>query len=179
MAARVVCLGNELVCDDGIGIRVGRVLRMLPLPAGVAIEMLPFAGMELMDVLQPDEDLVLVDATVTGARPGTCRTMRVEDFESLEHRPVCCHGLGVAEVLAAARRLDPDRLPRSVRLVGVEAEVLDRFGTSLSPALREALPNAVEATLRCLGADETLVHQGRAEAERWKHWEPDAVETGE
>ena len=101
------------------------------------------------------------------------------DLESLAHQPLCCHGLGVAEVLAAAHRHDPQRLPRSVRLVGVEAEVLDRFGTALSPALRDALPNAVEATLRCLQADEALLQQGRVEAQRWKCWEPDPIETGE
>lgn len=179
MATRVVCLGNELVCDDGIGIRVGRVLRALKLPDDVIVELRPHVGLEMMQALGPEEELVLIDATVTGAPPGTCRTLVIEEIEALAQRPVCCHGLGVGELIAAAKRLDPGRVPRRVRLVGVEAQVLDRFGTSLSPALRDALPGAVVATLRCLGSASALLQQGRLEAERWKDWEPDAIETGE
>jgi len=178
MAVRVVCLGNELVSDDGIGIRVGRVLRELPLPDEVSVVMHPYVGIEMLDLLHADEHLILVDATVTGAPGGTCRTIVVEELESLAQRPVCCHGLGVAEVLAAARRLDPGRVPLSVRLVGVEAQVLDRFGTTLSPALREALPVAVGEVLRCIGADDALVKLGVGEAERWKDWEPDPIDSG-
>jgi hydrogenase maturation protease len=179
MAVRVVCLGNELVSDDGIGIRVGRVLRALSLPEGVSVEMHPHVGIEMLELLHADEHLILVDATVTGASPGTCRTLVVDEIEALAQRPVCCHGLGVAEVLAAARRLDPERVPLSVRLVGVEAQVLDRFGTALSPALRDALPAAVHEVLRCLGADEALLQLGEREAERWKDWEPNPIDSGE
>jgi Ni,Fe-hydrogenase maturation factor len=32
MSTRILCLGNELVRDDGVGIRIGRILMTLPLP---------------------------------------------------------------------------------------------------------------------------------------------------
>lgn len=179
MAWRVICLGNELVGDDGIGVRVGRVLRELPLPDGVRVEVWPHAGLDILEQVGGGEDWIVVDATVTGAPPGTCRTMDLEEIETLAHRPVCCHGLGVAEIVTAAGRLAPDRVPRSVRLVGIEAQSLNRFGTSLSPAVRDALPEAVDAVLASIGAGEPLRERGRAEAECWKQWEPDAVDTGE
>lgn len=179
MAYRVVCLGNELVCDDGVGIRVGRVLRALPLPDNIRVEMCPYVGIEMLGVFHGGEHLVVVDATVTGAPAGTCRTMVVDEIESLAQRPVCCHGLGVAEVLAAARRLDPARVPLSIRLVGIEASVLDRFGTRLSPPLQRALPDAVRAVLAAVHVDEALVERGAEEAERWKQWEPDPIESGQ
>jgi len=62
------------------------------------------------------------------------------------------HTLGIAAVLAVAARVAPGALPRRVHAVGVEAEVLDRFGTRLSPPVRDALPEAVATVLACSGS---------------------------
>ena len=75
---RILCLGNELVSDDGVGIRVGRVLAQLPLPAGVTVEFQLGIGLELMDSLRPAEELIIVDAAQTGAPPGTCHITELD-----------------------------------------------------------------------------------------------------
>ena len=44
----IVCLGNELAGDDGIGYRVGRVLKALPLPAGLEpVDLLGWTGQRI------------------------------------------------------------------------------------------------------------------------------------
>ena len=80
------------------------------------------------------------------------------------------HTLGIAAVLAVAARVAPGALPRRVHAVGVEAEVLDRFGTRLSPPVRDALPEAVATVLGLLGLA-ARVADGEAEARRQQDWE--------
>ena len=51
MTTRIVCVGNELVSDDGLGIRVGRALQRLPLPAGVEVVFAADIGLDLIDTV--------------------------------------------------------------------------------------------------------------------------------
>ena len=169
---RIICLGNELVHDDGIGVRVGRVLQTLELPAGVSVEVKRMVGLDLLDELRADQELVLVDAMRRGGSPGSFAVMELVAAAVMAETPYCCHGIGLAEVLEIASRLHPERLPPRAVVVGVEAAELEEFGTSLTPALQAALPGVVVEVLRLVGADDRLQRQGHAAAERVKGWAP-------
>ena len=173
---RIICLGNELVCDDGVGIRVGRILRELDLPPQLTVEFQLGVGFDLLDTMQTGQRLVLVDAMQTGADPGTVSTMEVKQVEALACAPYCCHAVGIADLLLLARKLAPEWLPTEVLVVGVEAVELFRFGTTLSEPVRAALPGAVRATLEAAGADEALIGQAVARAEELLDWEPDPAD---
>ncbi len=171
---RILCLGNEFVHDDGIGVRVGRVLRRLDLPSRISVELRLVAGLELLDEFDAEQEILLVDACVTpGGAPGTCSVMEFEAATELAQTPYSGHGIGIAEVLRIAERVAPDNLPCRARVVAIEALTLDGYGTSLSPPVAAALPRAVETVLRALDADRELILLGRQEAERWINWEPE------
>jgi hydrogenase maturation protease len=169
---RVICLGNEMVRDDGIGVRVGRVLQRLPLPEQITVELRRMVGLELLDELRPDQALLLVDATQTGAEPGSISVLEFAEATDMAQAPYCCHGVGLAEVLVIARRLHPERLPSRATVVGIEAEELESFGTSLTATLQAALPEAVATVLAALKLSEELQRQGREEGTKWQAWEP-------
>jgi len=173
---RILCLGNEIVCDDGVGVRVGRVLSAMDLPDGVVVEFSMGLGFELVDTLRAGEQLVLVDAMQTGAAPGTCRVMEVDEVEQMATTPYCCHGMGLSEILQLARRMAPERMPRRMVIVGVEALVLDRFGTTLSVPVKDALSGAVATVLQTIGASQELVDRGVRRAEKMRDWEPEATD---
>ena len=173
---RILCLGNEIVCDDGVGIRVGRIIDGLDLPDGVVVEFSMGLGFELVDSLRPGEQLIIVDAMQIGETPGTCQVMEMSEVEALAATPFCCHGVGLAEILKLARKLAPDRVPPRLAVVGVEAAVLDRFGTTLSPAIKDAVPDAVATVLRLAGGDDDLVDRGVRRAEQLRDWEPDPTD---
>ncbi len=174
MTTRIVCVGNELVCDDGVGIRVGRILRDLALPEGVEVVLASDVGLDLIDTILSATRLVLVDATRTGHPPGTLRVLSQESVRDFAQTPCCCHAVGLPELLRLAARLDAR--PRSVVLVGVEAAILDRFGTELSAAVRVALPDAVAEVLRQVGASPELIDFARTQAQLSAQWEPAAIE---
>jgi hydrogenase maturation protease len=169
---RVICLGNELVHDDGVGVRVGRALRELPLPEGTTVELRRALGLELLDELRPDEEIILIDASRTGSPPGTLHVMHLDQAAEFAGTPYCCHGVGIAEVLRLAARVAPESLPTRTVVIGVEAENLTSFGLVFSPPVRDAFPGAMEAALTALGASRELHELGQEAAARWQDWEP-------
>jgi hydrogenase maturation protease len=158
---RIICLGNEIICDDGIGIRVGRVLAQLALGDGISVEFRPNLGLEMLEMVADAERLILVDAMKTGARPGHCEVLELSLVEALAQSVSCCHGVGLCELIQVAHKVMPGRVAERVTIVGIEGEILDRFGMQLSPSVAAALSPAVETVLGLLGAGEELVSKSR------------------
>lgn len=176
METRILCVGNELVCDDGVGVRVGRVLLELPLPPEVAVWLAPPVGLDLLDLVRFRGRLVLVDATRTGKQPGTVSLFAASEMEEWAQAPACCHLLGIPELLRLAHELEPMTTPDSVVLVGIEAEDLEHFGIELTAPVRAAIPAAVKEVLAILGADAELLRRGSEAAARAQTWVPSVLE---
>lgn len=157
---RILCLGNELVRDDGVGIRVGRILASLPLPDDVRVEFTPHLGFDLLEAVQGAERLILVDAMHTGRSPGTCITLEGAAIERHAIGATASHTVGIAELIEVAQRLAPDRDRASIVFVGIEGQAFDECGIDLTPAVRQAIPEAVRQVLRAIGASEALLAQG-------------------
>lgn len=165
MKQAVVCLGNELVGDDGVGIRIGRVLERLALPDSVDVLIRPNLGLELIDLLEVYDEVVIVDAMTSGRLAGTCVCLKPAAAAQMASHPACSHSLGITEILHVVQRLFPDSRGREVRIVGVEATAVDRFGVGLSAAVRDALPQAVDAVLDELGGLDAVRDEARRLAE--------------
>jgi hydrogenase maturation protease len=161
MQTRILCLGNELVRDDGLGIRVGRILKALPLPAGVTVELVPHLGFDLIEVVAGADAIILVDAMSTGQRPGTCVTLDGCAIERYSAGASASHTVGIAELMELAHRLSPSEARASLHFVGVEGLAFDAYGLELSPEVKAAIPDAVDAVLRLLGADPGLLAAGQ------------------
>ena len=155
MKQAVVCLGNELVGDDGVGIRIGRVLQRLDLPEHVHVLVRPNLGLELIDLLDVYDEVLIVDAMTSGRAPGSCVRLLPETAAQMASHPSCSHSLGISEILQVVQRMFPNS-NRTVRIIGIEAAALDRFDVGLSIPVREALPRAVDAILEQLGGLEAI-----------------------
>ena len=162
MNTRILCIGNELVHDDGVGIRVGQILLTLPLPADVRVELAPQLGFDLLDAVAGAERIVLVDAMSTGRAPGTCVTLEGRAIERYNSGASASHSISIAELIELAQRLAPERDPATLHFVGVEGILFTEYGTLLSPEVEAAIPEAVEAVLRIIGANAELLAAGRA-----------------
>jgi hydrogenase maturation protease len=166
MNIRILCLGNELVRDDGVGIRIGRILMDLPLPAGVRVEFAPQLGFDLLDAVAEADHIILVDAMTTGQTPGTCVTFEGRAIERYSTGASASHTIGIAELMELAHRLAPSRAPATLHFVGVEGSAFADYGMDLSPEVTSAIPNAVESVLRLVGATPDLLAAGREASER-------------
>lgn len=146
----IVCIGNDLVADDGIGHEIYALLNRGALPDGVRLCLLGVGGMDLLDELDGEELLVVVDAVQFGAPPGSVHLLDWESIPTRDMRPVSGHGIGVKEALQVCRKLYPEKAAARVYLVGVEGHCFDQVGAGLTPEVREGLPEAVEKILGLL-----------------------------
>lgn len=152
---RVICLGNDIAGDDGVGLAVGRALASAALPAGVEVELAGCLELEFIDTLRAGDALLLVDAVEMGEAAGTCRLVALDpDSLPAGQQATPAHGLALGRLLELGRRLRPDAMPRRLDLLGIQPARLDRFDDALSPAVAAAVPRAVERCLRWVGVTE-------------------------
>ncbi len=157
MRTRIICIGNELVHDDGVGIRIGQLLEQLPLPEGVVVDFAPQLGFDLLDLVASTDHVVLVDAMSTGRAAGECVTLEGRAIERYSAGAAASHTIGIAELMELAHRLAPQRAPARLHFVGVEGRRFSDYGTELSPEVAAAIPEAVQAVLALVGADDKLL----------------------
>lgn len=137
---RILCLGNDLIADDGVGPAAAVLLRRQS-PAADVVES-SLTGLGLLDAVLGVDRLVVVDAVMTGeASPGTVRVIREDDIDV--PRGGSPHYVGLFEALDLGRALRLP-VPTEVTLVAVEVGDLTTVGGSLTPEVRGALPSVVD-----------------------------------
>ncbi len=141
----VIGIGNPDRGDDGIGPIVARGLRA-HVPEGVEVLEADGEASRLLELLAAAEAAWLVDAAVSGARPGTIR--RLDPIAAPLPRSlfaVSSHGLGLVEAVELARALGS--LPERLIVYAIEGAEFTP-GAPLAPAVAAA---AVEVEERLLG----------------------------
>lgn len=139
----VVGVGNPILSDDGVGIHAARMLMEKGIP-DVRIEELPASGLELLDMVLDHDRVIIIDAIQTnGGTPGDHYLMAEDDFRTTVHGS-SPHGINIATALAMGRKVVPERMPREVFFVAIEAEDLENVGERLTPRVAERLPTIVD-----------------------------------
>ena len=145
MKILVLGLGNPLVSDDSVGLRVAAELksRLADRPE-IDVGEDYWGGLRLMERLVGYERAVVIDAIRTGAPPGTIHFLRPDALPT--QRSASAHDVNLPTALALGRHAGL-RLPKDadILLVGVEAEDVLTFGESCTPAVAAAIPRAVDA----------------------------------
>ncbi len=146
-AARVlvVGVGHRDRGDDGAGPALADAVAALA-PPGVDAFVTEGNLVGLLDVWAGRTRVVVVDATASGALPGTVREL--DPAGPFRHTAATSsHGFGLAETLALARALG--RLPPEVRLFGIEGACYD-IGAPLSDPVAAAVRGLAERLARDL-----------------------------
>ncbi len=158
----VIGVGNALRRDDGAGLEVARRLRTLADAAATAVRtelampaelaVLEYEGepLGLLDLWDGARAAVLVDATRSGAAPGTIHRVDAsrEPIPALLRGSSSTHAVGVGDAIELARALG--RLPDRVVVYGVEGACFDAGG-GLSAEVGGVVDMLAEAVLRETG----------------------------
>ncbi len=127
---QIIGCGNLHRGDDAAGLLVARRLRELGVPA----EEESGEALALIESWEDSEELILIDAVVTGAEPGSINFWDVGGAGNLTAdvaKNTSTHGLGLAQAIELARSLD--RLPPKLFIYGIEGS---RFEVGTPPAPR-------------------------------------------
>ena len=155
MKTLVIGLGNPIVCDDSVGLRVARELRArLADRADVEVEEDCWGGLRLMERMAGYRRAIVIDAIQTGAPPGTLHRLTPGSIPT--QRSASAHDVNLPTALAFGRQAGLD-LPadEDVLLVGIEAEDILTFADECTPAVRAAIPEAVRLVLDALSTTPT------------------------
>ena len=137
MSTLVVGVGNAMRGDDAVGLEVARLLEGTLSPT-VSLRLCEGEPVALLDMWTGCERVVLVDAMVSGAEPGTVRTFdAVASPLPPELSGTSTHLLGVGEAIELARTLD--RLPRRIDVFAIEAARLDAGEPLSAPVAAAAM----------------------------------------
>ncbi len=150
MRTVVVGLGNPILSDDSVGIKVAaRVRERLAPGSGVEVVEAYAGGLRLMEAISGFARAIVVDAVKSGDDPaGTVRTFPLHAAAATRNT-LCAHDGDLATVLKLGSELGLE-LPGEVAIVGIEAVDVETFGEELSDAVRAAVPEAVAVVLRIL-----------------------------
>jgi hydrogenase maturation protease len=141
----VIGLGNELLSDDGAGIRVLReVKKRLNDGHDIAFEELSLGGLELLDYVIGYERCIIVDAVVTGAHPAGTLLRFLQTGDSAPVAISSSHQIDLAQVLALATLLGAN-IPDTVTVYGIEAQDVSTFHEGCTSEITRAIPRLVDA----------------------------------
>jgi hydrogenase maturation protease len=162
----VLGLGNILLRDEGVGVRVVEALaERYVLPSEIEVVDGGTVGMDLLDTLAGCDHLLVCDAVQTGAPPASVVKLADAEVPALFQTRYSPHQLGLAEVLATLMLME--EAPAKITLIGVVPVDME-LGAELSPEVAAVVEQAVEALVAELQAMGFSPTPGRSSA-----WEDD------
>lgn len=162
MRILVLGVGNILLSDEGIGVRIVEALEArYHLPECVEVLDGGTAGMELMGVMADRDHLILVDVVRSSQGPGNILVLRDDEVPALFTRKISPHQLGLSDVLSALHLTE--EFPQRLSLVGIVPESLEpRIGltevgqAALEPALQKVIEILRSEGLDIVAKEESL-----------------------
>jgi len=150
MSILVLGIGNLIMTDDGVGVRVAqRLMEGYRFPDGVTVMDGGTLGLDLLPHLEGVERLLMVDAVETGGPPGTVVRLAGEEIPVALQTKLSPHQMGLQDLLAVAE-LQGNR-PAEMVLWGVQPESIE-LGMELAPAVAAQFDHLTEAVLAELSA---------------------------
>lgn len=146
----VLGIGNILLTDEGVGVRVvDELARRYRLPPEVAVIVGGCSGMEMLDDLARADHVIIVDAVRADLPPASLVELRGDDVPAFFTAKLSPHQLGLCDVLAALKLTDES--PANLLLIGVQPLSLD-LAMHLSPRVAAIVPIIVARVVRELEA---------------------------
>ncbi len=143
-ASRILLLGlgNDILSDDAIGLRVVAALRERLARKNITVLESSEMGLALLDLIVGFESVAIVDAVQTGKAPaGFVHEIDGNDLQA--SATLSPHFLGIGEMLAFGTRLGLS-MPKSVRIFAIEVADPFTVGTALTAALEKAFPRILD-----------------------------------
>jgi len=147
----VLGLGNILLGDEGVGVRVvERLQELYEFPQEVQVLDGGTLALDLLPYVEDADRLLVIDALKIDAEPGAIARLEGDEVPAFLSVKISPHQMGLADLLAVARLRD--RLPEQLVLWGVQPAVM-------RPGLELSSPVAAQV--------EVLVEKVVAELSRW------------
>ena len=142
----VLGVGNTLMSDEGVGVRVAeRLVQNYLVPEEVQVLDGGTLGMDLLYYMEGVPNLLIVDAIQANREPGYLLRLADDAVPAFLSMKVSPHQIGVPDMLATARLRGTT--PPNIVLWGVQPERIE-IGLELSDTLAALVDTLVENVIR-------------------------------
>ena len=146
MKTAILGVGNILLKDEGIGVRVVRQLENeYTFPPDIALIDGGTDGPHLTSLVADFDEIIVIDAVEGGENPGTLYRFALDQISFDVPTHLSIHQMGVLEALNEVKLLGKE--PK-VTFIGVEPEDISPWGMDLSPVVEEKIPEIITLVLK-------------------------------
>ncbi len=155
MKTLVIGMGNPILTDDGVGVKVAYAVRDALASTAredVVVTEAGVGGLHLMEMMVGYERVILVDAIRTlGGQPGAISRLSPDDIASAVPtlHSASTHDMNLPTALEMGRRLSL-ALPDTIEILTIEAEDVTTFSETCTPSVAAAIPVVAELVLQLL-----------------------------
>lgn len=140
----ILGIGNILLQDEGVGVRVIEYLQKQFVPPGVELVDGGTAGFDLLDIVADRQAIILIDAIDAGHKPGTIVRFAPEDILPADSPQLSAHNIDFAQALKMAALLKC--APRKVIIFGIQPASIEP-GLELSDTVAPLVPKIASLVL--------------------------------
>ncbi len=140
----ILGVGNILLSDEGIGVRVIEAMKDRGLPDNVELFDGGTASVDLLDKLADRDKVIIIDAVKGGNEPGAVYRFTPNDVTIQKQNFASIHQVGLLETLTMADYLGCP--PREVIIYGIEPKEIG-WGLELSLEVAAAVQKVIELVL--------------------------------
>jgi hydrogenase maturation protease len=149
----VLGIGNSILGDDGVGVRVAREVAARLNDEDVDVRDVNVDGLNLFDFILGYQKLVVIDAIPTeDGRVGDVFRLTPEKVCDPSRSAISPHHFDLATTIEIGKKLFPGEMPREVILYAVAARDATAVSEKMSREVEEAVPRAVDQVLGEIGA---------------------------
>lgn len=146
----VLGVGNVLLTDEGVGVRVLRELvARYEFPVNVKLVDGGVLGLSLTGTFMDADHVIVIDAVRGGLEPGTVYRFPWQAKPEHVQYKDSLHQIDLMETMALLPLVGD---PPQVVVLGVEYEDIDNWGLCLTPKVEQAVLPLVDLVLKELGA---------------------------
>jgi hydrogenase maturation protease len=139
----ILGVGSPLRTDDGVGIHVIEALREEDLPNSVELRE-DLSCRDLFDAFPDFDRIIIIDAIKSNDKPGTIQKYHINDSVSYEQVQISMsHGIDLLMMIELGRRSFPDKMPKEIIIIAVEAEDVMTISDKCTPKVQEAIHRVV------------------------------------
>jgi len=141
---KIIGCGSMLMGDDAVGCIIAQKLREMDLPGNVEVIEAGTPGINLLNLMEPGERVIIVDAVVTGKEPGTLHIYTEEDLPKPKQMPISAHQLAIPEAIALGRQVQPEMMPDNIEVWGIDVQWPVEMKFEMSDKLKAAVSRVVD-----------------------------------
>jgi len=136
-------MGNDILTDDGIGIKITKVLeKKYPFP-NIIYDTLSLGGMEIIEYIRDFKMVIIIDAIKTqDGIPGAVYHFIPENFKETTHLSNI-HDISFLTSLKLAKELDIPT-PEKVHIIAIEIVEDMVFSDDFTPQIQARYPEILE-----------------------------------